>query len=547
MSHESHAESAGEDALSESASSDADGGEMPQHQASSAALPTSWWSRPSGGREVLLLSIPLVISSLSWTVMTFIDRMMLNWVSETAMNAAFSAGVVWFAFVCLPMGVCAYAGTFVSQYFGDKQYGNIGPSVGQGVWVAVFATPILLLGIPLAPFIFEVAAAHSAELSALEIPYLRILIWGAPPMLASQAFAAFFSGRGKTNVVMAIDGGAAVINLVLDYVMIFGKLGFPEMGIIGAGWATVIALWLKLFIYFALYARKTNRLKFNTVTGLRFHRKLFGRLIWFGGPSGVQFLLDVLGFNVFILLMGRLQPIETAATTMAFSISSLAFMPIYGFSIAASILVGQRIAENKTDLASRATWTTLTLGMIYMGGMSLLYIFVPGLFLNGFLSESTFADKEALFATASTLLLFVAAYSLFDAMLMIFCAAIKGAGDTRFVLYVSLVMSIFLATASWLAVEEFEFNVYGCWTIVTTWVCVVGVIYLLRFLQGRWKSMRVIEPRVDDVIDHPLGGEELDRMEERAIDDSNGVPTPINAAPAATAEDSATSLTSQSG
>ncbi len=521
MTHEAHdAGQASPSVESVGASAEGDSaGEMPHQQ----PVSTSWWGRPSGGREVLLMSIPLVISALSWTVMTFIDRMLLNWVSETAMNAAFSAGAVWFAFICLPMGICAYTSTFVSQYFGDKQYGKIGPSVGQGVWVALLITPIMLLGIPLAPKIFELAG-HSLELRGDEVLYLRILLWGAPAMLASQALAAFYSGRGKTSVVMLIDGGAAIVNLVLDYAMIFGKFGLPALGIEGAGWATVIALWLKFVIYFALILRKQNRLSFNTLSGLRFNRKLFGRLLWFGGPSGVQFLLDVMGFTVFILLVGRLGPLQHAATTMAFSISTLAFMPIYGFSIAASILVGQRLAENKPDLATRATWTTLTLAMGYMGLMSVLYATVPGMFLHGFLSESTFADKEALASTASTLLLFVAAYSLFDAMLMIFCSAIKGAGDTRFVLYVSLVMSIFLASASWIGVEKLDFDVYGCWSVITTWVWVVGVIYLLRFLQGRWKSMRVIEPRVDDVLEHPLGGEELDALQTEELESKQAAP-----------------------
>lgn len=492
------------------ADSPAQAGELPENAA------TSWWSRPSGGREVLKLSIPLVISAMSWTVMTFIDRMLLNWVSDESMNAAFSGGAVWFAIICLPMGVCAYASTFVSQYFGDRQYGKIGPSVGQGLWVAMLVTPIILAIIPFVPAIFQ-AAAHSAEGIRQETVYLRILLCGAPAMLASQALSAFYNGRGKTSVVMLIDGGAAIANLLLDWVMIFGKFGFPAWGIAGAGWATVIALWLKFFTYLLLISRRENRQAFNSVSGLRFNRKLFGRLIWFGGPSGVQFLLDVLGFTVFVLLVGRLGGPASAATTMAFSISTLAFMPIYGFSIAASILVGQRLAENRPDLATRATWTTCVVALTYMGLMSLLYVLFPSFFLSGFLAETEGAHAAELAQIATRLLWFVAAYSMFDASLMVFSSAIKGAGDTRFVLYVSLVMSITLAAASWLGVEKLGLGVYGCWTIITAWVWVLGIIYLGRFLQGRWKSMRVIEPRVEELLAHPLGGEEL----EHAADPDN--------------------------
>src|SRR5437763_11932102 len=86
----------------------------------------SWWSRPAGGREVLRVSAPLVVSSLSWTIMTFVDRVMLNWVSGTAMSAAFTASAAWFAMLSLPLGVCSYTNTFVAQYEGAGQPKQIG-------------------------------------------------------------------------------------------------------------------------------------------------------------------------------------------------------------------------------------------------------------------------------------------------------------------------------------------------------------------------------------------------------------------------------------
>lgn len=453
----------------------------------------SWWSRPAGGREVLAVSAPLVVSALSWTVMTFIDRVLLKGVSGEAMAAAFSAGTVWFTVLCMPLGICMYASTFVSQYFGSDQPRRIGPSVWQGVWLAAAASPLLLAVIPLAPWFFGIAG-HSQATMEYEIIYFQVLVWGAPAMLFAQSLSSFYSGQGRTNVVMAVDASFACLNLVLDYLWIYGHGGFPAMGIAGAAWATVAALWLKAATYLVLILLRRNREQFATFSGMRFDYKLFRRMLYFGGPSGLQLLLDVAGFTLFIMLVGRLGTVEYEATSMAFSISTLAFMPIWGLAMGAGILVGQHLGENRDHLAARSTWTTLHVALAYMSMISLVYLFAPDVFLCWFfMGENTPARSMEVHDTAVTLLRFVAAYNLLDATLMVFVSAIKGAGDTRFVLYVSLVMASLLGGLSWLAVMHWDFGVYQCWGLITAWIWSLGVIFLLRFLQGKWRSMRVIE------------------------------------------------------
>jgi MATE family multidrug resistance protein len=453
----------------------------------------SWWGRASGGREVLRVAAPMVISSLSWTVMTFVDRMFLNWVSDDAMTGAFNASNVWFMLLCLPLGVCTYANTFVAQYDGARQIEKIGALVWQAVWVALACSPVLLLAIPLAAVIFTMAR-HSPAVTAVEIEYFQILCIGGPAMLVAQSAAAFYSGRGQTQVVMWTDAAFAVVNLVLDYVWIFGYAGFPEWGVAGAAWATVISMWLKATAYLWLFLQAKYRERYGTLAGLRFDPHLFGRLLYFGGPSGLQMVLDVTGFTVFVMLVGRLET-GAAATNMTFSISTLAFMPVYGLHLAVGVLVGERLGENRDDLAARATLTTLQIAWIYMLAISLLYLLAPGIFLFGFYPEaSALSEKDAAVRHLAILLLrFVAAYNLFDATLMVFAGAIKGAGDTQFILRVSLVLATLLAGGTWLVVEYFRWNVLACWGLVTIWVCSAAIIYAWRFLEGEWRRMRVIE------------------------------------------------------
>src|SRR5436305_3024343 len=148
------------------------------------SIPTtsdSWWSRPAGGREVLRVSAPLVVSSLSWTIMTFIDRVMLNWVSGAAMAAAFVSSAAWFSMLSLPLGVCSYTNTFIAQYDGAGQPTRIGQVFWQAIWIALGFAPFVLLAIPLAPPLFALAR-HSEEATRLEVTFFQILCAGAPAL-----------------------------------------------------------------------------------------------------------------------------------------------------------------------------------------------------------------------------------------------------------------------------------------------------------------------------------------------------------------------------
>ncbi len=456
--------------------------------------------RPGGAKEVMIVAGPMIISSLSWTVMTFMDRVMLRWVSGDAMTAAFQANLVWFSIVCFPLGICIYANTFVGQYFGDRQYQQIGRAVWQAIWLALLFVPLILIFVPLAGPIFE-SLGHSEAVTSQEIIYFQALCFGAGGMLVSQSASAFFSGRGQTSVVMIVDCVFALLNLFLNWLLIFGNLGFPAWGIFGAGFTTALVLWSKSLTYIGLMLLPRYRQEFGTIHW-RPDWRLFQRMMKFGLPNGTQIFLDVIGFTIFVMLLGRLGAVEAQASSMAFSISSFAFMPVMGLGTTVLILVGQRLGENRPDLAERSTWTALLLGLGYMFLISLFYWISPDIFLAGFFAfggaGEAASSEEPSRVLAGTLLKFVAAYNLFDASFMIMSSAIKGAGDTMFVMWTSFVMAIILAVITYLVVEVYQLGVMTCWVLVTIWICGFGLIFLLRFLAGNWKSMRVIE------MQHPI-------------------------------------------
>src|SRR4029453_869971 len=191
----------------------------PHNLLPTAADATSWWSRPCGGREVLAIALPLVVQTSFWSIMWFIDRMFLLWYSKESMAAALPAGMFFWTLICFPQGIAAFINTFVAQYHGAGRPERIGLAVQHGMWFAWLATPVMLIAIPLAPWLLAGAGA-TPEIVHQEVLYFQTLALGAGAVVLSAAMSSFYTGRGLTRVVMLVDVGGSLVNIVLDYLLI---------------------------------------------------------------------------------------------------------------------------------------------------------------------------------------------------------------------------------------------------------------------------------------------------------------------------------------
>ena len=322
-----------------------------------------------------------------------------------------------------------------------------------------------------------------------------MLTFGSGAMIIAAAQASFFTGREKTRVVMFVDTAATLLNAALDYVWIFGRFGFSAGGIAGAAWATTTAEWFRVLVYGWLMLRPASRQVYQLAAGWRPNARLMGRLWRYGGPGGLQTFIEVAAFTVFLMLVGRLGEVPLAATTLAFTVNNLAWVPMWGLGTAVTAIVGQQLGRNRPELAARATWTALGIALAYMGTMALLLRGGARLVPDG-LRGGDFRRRSSDRCGRLTVVLlrFVAAYCLFDALNVVFVSAIRGAGDMRFILLTTLVMSPPPLLAAWWGVARQGWGLLWCWVVITAWVCSLGLIYLARFLQGRWRQMRVIEP-----------------------------------------------------
>ena len=451
------------------------------------------WKSQAGYREVLVMALPLILSTSAWTVQQFVDRMFLAWYSPEAIAASMPAGILNFAIMSLFMGTASYVGTFVAQYYGAGRHERIGPAVWQGIYVGLLGAVVLMALVPFAEDIFNLVG-HDQAVRRNEADYFKVLCMGGGFVLTGSAISGLFAGLGRPWPVMWVHTLSTMVNIVFNYALIFGNWGFPEMGIIGAGLATVISGFCAMLLFTILALTRGVRQEYRTLAGWRFEPKLFLRLLKYGLPAGVQFFLDMASFTIFVLLVGRLGMVSLAATNIAFNINLLAFMPMIGSGIAISVLVGQYLGRDRPDLAERTVYSGFHITLAYMVTVAASYVLVPRVFILPFAAQADPARFEEIFAITVVLLRFVAFYSVFDTLNIVFSSAIKGAGDTRFVMYMMVLVSILLlAVPTYLAIVVFGCGLMFAWVLISVNIMALGMIFLFRFRGGKWKEMRVIE------------------------------------------------------
>lgn len=455
---------------------------------------------PGGYRELSAIALPLILSSGSWALYQFVDRLFLTWYSPAALAAAMPAGMLNFTLSSLFFSVAGYVAVFTAQYLGAKREECIGAAIWQGLYVALGGGLFMAALSPLAPWIFSLMG-HAPEIAGLEAEYFGILCMGAFPFCAGAALSGFFSGLGRTWPILWVNIGVNVLHVLLDWLLIFGHWGFPAMGIRGAAWATVFSAVAQAVIFTVLVFMKANRSRYALLAGWRFQPALFRRLLRFGVPGGLQIFADIAAVAAFVLLVGRLGKTALAATNLAMNINGLAFMPMLGFGSAVGVLVGRYQGAGTPGLSARTVWSGVHVTLLYMACMGALYVGVPRFF---FLAHAAQGDPVAFAPVADTaiiLLRFVALYSLFDTGNIIFGSGLRGAGDTRFVMVVVLLLSgvVFVLPVA-IGVIFFDRGLFFCWSVFTIYTASLGLTLWARFATGRWRSMKVIE---EPVLEEP--------------------------------------------
>jgi MATE family multidrug resistance protein len=379
-------------------------------------------------RPTLTLACPVIASELGWIAMGVVDIMIVGRLDSGAVEAVGAVGLgsmVFFTIVVFGMGLLLGLDTLVSQAFGAGNLGDCHHSLLQAIYLAVaLAPPSMLLVILGAPWL-EVLGVKP-DVVALATPYLRATAWSTFPLFIYAAFRRYLQAMGRVQVLMFALVTANVVNILGNWVLVFGNLGSPRMGVEGSGWATTVSrvyLALLLVIYTFWHDRKFQ-------TGLRnaswqpdFAR--LRRLVELGLPAAVHVTLEVGVFAAATALAACLDAASLAAHQVVLNVSALTFMIPFGLGSAGAVRVGQALGRGEPLAAERAGWTTLSLAIAFMGSAAVVIALVPRAILSSITAD------PAVLAVGVSLMYVAAGFQLFDGIQGVTTGNLRGAGDTR--------------------------------------------------------------------------------------------------------------------
>lgn len=440
--------------------------------------------------EVLRVALPLMVSTGTLSLVLFADRTLLLWYDGASMSASMAAGNLFWVLVCLPVGIASMTGAIISQYVGANEPERIGRFLWQGVWLSLLTSPLFILFAIISETLFR-QTGQPSELVPLEATYLRILMLGAVGIVLETTLSGFFSGTERTGVIMWVSVASGIVNLLLDVLLIFGFGPIPAMGIAGAAIASVTSFWFKVVSYGVLLLRPKLAQAYRIWDGFSFDAPLLGTLLFYGFPTGLMYVTESSGFTMIVLRIGTIGDLPLRATTMAINFNMIAFIPLVGVSIAASVLVGRHLLQSGPARAAKSAYAAVALGVVYSGCWLIGYLVFPDTMMSLYRLQNQGSESLEAISIARGLLKFVAVYVVLDAVQLILAGALRGAGDTWYVLGAGVMASGFALALGFLG-EPAEHPLYWWWRIVAIWIWLLASLMALRFLQGKWKQMRMV-------------------------------------------------------
>ena len=421
------------------------------------------------------LALPLVLAELGWMSMAIVDTVMVGHLpdSATAMGAVSLSSNIFIVLGLFGGGLLLGLDTLVSQAFGAGKREDCHRSLINGIYLSIALTPILA-----APTWFFRPALASMQVDAAiidqAVPYMRALVVGLFPLLLYFAVRRCLQAMSMVKPVAFALVSANLINALFNWVLIYGKWGFPAMGTVGSGWSTAIAraymaAVLVGYLLWYDYRHRTDLLK----TPVEVDLPRIRRLIMLGLPAAMQFTLESGVFALVTAMIARLGAVPLASHQIALNTVAFTYMVPLGIASAAAVRVGQAIGRNDFSGSGDAGGTAIFLGAAFMTGASIALLIFPR-----WIARMYTPDESVIHATTA-LLAAGAAFQLFDGLQTVATGALRGAGDTRtpMLCHLTAYWIIGLPLGAWLCFRR-GWGAFGLWAGLSLALILIGIILL---------------------------------------------------------------------
>ncbi len=448
-------------------------------------------------KKLWKLAWPAIAGNISQTMLNLVDTMMVGHVSAIAVGAVGLGGQVsWFMFpimMAVSIGVLAMVSRFVGA--GDRRMAE--RVLEQGLYMAfLLGIPIMLFGWFVGRDILIVMGAKGNVLS-IAYRYLVVLFAFYPVRFVNFTLFSAIRGAGDTKTPMKLGIVMNIINAVMDYLLIYGKLGFPRLGPVGAAWASGIGITVSFVI--ALYLVASGRLILKLEPSWRFDTGIAKRIMRIGIPTLIDRSLFSFYNFLYMSIVTRFGKIALSAHQVGLRIESIAYMPAFGFNVATSTLVGQNLGAKRPEDAEATVYEALKMIGAFMAGMALILIIFPRYLVMPFLSPSDPSYSEVMHL--AVIYLIIAAISEVPlGWMFVLSGALRGAGDTKSPMYVTAVSKLlFRIIPAYLLGFGFTLfghrfgglGVIGAWIAMTEEIFVSTAILWWLFKKGKWKRIKV--------------------------------------------------------
>jgi len=421
-------------------------------------------------RSMTQLAVPVVLAEVGWFAMSLVDTVMVGPLGPAALGAVGTGSILFMTLMVFGFGTLLALDTFVSQSYGAGRIDECHRWLFAGLQLALVLAVLLMsasfVGLAWLPS-FGFHPAVLAELSA----YMQPLVWSAPPLLAYVVFRRYLQAMNIVRPVMIALVAANLMNLFVNWVLIFGHLGMPAMGVVGAAYATVASRLVLAASLFGiiLYNERGTPSGLHDVPFAEWQADRMWRIFRLGWPAALQITLEVGVFAAASALSGRIGPLASAANQVVLNIAGLIFMIPFGLGSAAAVRVGQAIGRRDLPGMRLAGWTALGLGSVVMTVSAVLFLTVPEWLIRVYS-----ADVEVI-ELGVVLLLICSVFQLFDGLQTVATGALRGLGETRAPMVLNLIGHWLVGLPiGYVLCFNRDWGVAGLWAGLSTGIILIG-------------------------------------------------------------------------